>query len=61
MAARLSLRRWLADDGGTTAIEYGLIVCLIFLVVITSVTAFGNKTTALINSISVAITAAIGP
>ncbi len=66
MAARLSLARrsvsqfW-ADRRGTTAIEYGLIVALVFLVIVTSVTAFGNKTTNLINRVSVAIGAAIGP
>ena len=40
--------------------EYGLICALIFLVIVTSVTAFGNKTTNIMNTVSAAIGAAIG-
>ena len=39
--------RFLADETGATAIEYGLIVALIALVIITAVTTLGanlNKT-----------------
>jgi Flp pilus assembly pilin Flp len=32
------------DEAGATAIEYALIVSLIFLAIIDGVTAFGNKT-----------------
>ena len=48
------------DESGATAIEYGLICSLIFLVIVTTVTAFGNKTTALMDRVSLAITTAIG-
>ncbi|MDP2261410.1 MAG: Flp family type IVb pilin [Caulobacter sp.] len=48
------------DERGATAIEYGLIASLIFLVIITSVTAFGNKTTDIIAEVSAAVDAAIG-
>ena len=34
-------RRFLADDSGATAIEYGLIACFIFLAVVTVVTEVG--------------------
>ena len=47
-----------ADQSGATAIEYGLIVSLIFLAILTAVTAFGNNTTNLLNQISVAVTGA---
>ena len=57
-AARSLVKQWLADERGATAIEYGLIISLIFLVIITSVTAFGNNTTALINRVSSVIGAA---
>ncbi|MCE3288643.1 MAG: Flp family type IVb pilin [Caulobacter sp.] len=49
----------MADESGATAIEYGLIAALIFLVIVTSVTAFGNKTTGVMESVSAAIDAAI--
>jgi pilus assembly protein Flp/PilA len=49
----------LRDESGATAIEYGLIAALIFLVIVTSVTAFGNKTTDVMQSVSTAIDEAI--
>jgi pilus assembly protein Flp/PilA len=39
-------RRLLADQSGATAIEYGLIVALIAVVVIGSVTALGTNVNA---------------
>ncbi|ATQ44866.1 Flp family type IVb pilin [Caulobacter mirabilis] len=47
------------DESGATAIEYGLICALIFLVIVTSVTAFGNKTSDMIKMISDVIGTAI--
>jgi pilus assembly protein Flp/PilA len=44
LAARSLVTRFLKDAGGATAIEYGLIVALIFLAIITGVTAFAQKT-----------------
>lgn len=35
-----ALRAFLHDDDGATAIEYGLIVSLIFLAIVGSITAF---------------------
>ena len=52
------MKSWLKDERGATAIEYGLIISLIFIVIVTSVTAFGNNTTTLINRVSSAISAA---
>jgi len=37
------LSRFLADESGATAIEYGLIVALIAVVIITAVTTLGTK------------------
>ncbi len=51
---------FLQDERGATAIEYGLICALIFLVIVTSVTAFGAKTTTMYGKISSAIGGAIG-
>ena len=35
--------RFVKDESGATAIEYGLIVALIAVVIITAVTTLGNK------------------
>jgi pilus assembly protein Flp/PilA len=59
MALRLRLKAFWANESGATAIEYGLIAALIFLVIVTSVTAFGNKTTGIMDTVSTAIDAAI--
>jgi pilus assembly protein Flp/PilA len=37
------MRRFLYDERGSTAIEYGLIVALISIVIITGMTAVGSK------------------
>ena len=60
LAARLSLSAFWRDETGATAIEYGLICGLIFVVVVTSVTTFGNLTTALIQRISNTIATTVG-
>ena len=57
-AARSLVKQWLADERGATAVEYGLILSLIFLVIVSSVTAFGNNTTTLINHVASVIGAA---
>lgn len=38
----LAIRRFLADRGGATAIEYGLIVALLSLVVVAGIGSVGN-------------------
>ena len=60
MAARSRLTRFLRDERGATAVEYGLICALVFLVIITSVTTFGNKTTNIMSRVSTAISNAVG-
>ena len=56
---RLRLKAFLRNESGASAIEYSLIAALIFLVIVTSVTAFGNKTTGIMDTVSAAIDAAI--
>ena len=46
------ISRFVRDESGATAIEYGLIAALIAVVVITAVTAVGTKLSATFNSIS---------
>ena len=45
-------RRFIRDESGATAIEYGLIVALIAVVIITAVTTLGNKLDAAFGSIN---------
>jgi pilus assembly protein Flp/PilA len=35
--------RFLKDESGATAIEYGLIVALVVMVLVTAITAIGSK------------------
>ena len=44
-----------ADRRGATAIEYGLIVSLIFVVIITAVNAFATNATTIFTNISTAV------
>ena len=43
----LTLRRFIAADDGATAIEYGLIVALIGVAIITAAMAFGDSVLAM--------------
>jgi pilus assembly protein Flp/PilA len=52
-------RRFLVDERGATAIEYGLIVALIFLVIVTAVTLFSDRATAMFTYISTTIDGAL--
>lgn len=49
-------KRFLRDESGATAIEYGLIAALIGVVIITGVTLLGTNLNAKFNSIAGAIT-----
>ena len=46
------------DDQGATAVEYGLIIALIFLAMIGGVTTFGETTISMWNNISETVEAA---
>ena len=52
-------RRFAKDEHGATAIEYGLIIALIFLVALSAITAFGTSMTTMFNVISTTIGGAI--
>ena len=43
------------DERGATAVEYGLIVSLIFLAIVGAMSSFGVGATGVINRVSVAI------
>lgn len=47
-----TLRRFLADEHGATAIEYALIASLIFLAIVAAVSNFANKTTSMFDDIA---------
>ena len=57
---RKLIARFLRDESGTTAIEYGLIASLIFLVILTAVGATGDGVGYLFNKAMNAISAALG-
>ena len=46
------LSRFVADEAGATAIEYGLIVALIAVVIIAAVTTLGTKLNATFTTIN---------
>lgn len=46
-------RNWAASDEGATALEYGILVALIALVITGGVLAFGNQIDAFFDSITV--------
>jgi pilus assembly protein Flp/PilA len=49
------IRRFLADEAGATAIEYGLIISLIAVVIITAVTSVGTNLRAKFNAVNSAL------
>ena len=46
------LRKFMRNQKGATAIEYGLIATLIAIAAITAMTSVGNKLTATFNNVS---------
>jgi pilus assembly protein Flp/PilA len=53
-------KRFIQDETGATAIEYGLIVALITLAIIGAVTAVGNNTGTVLNYVSQTMSNAMG-
>lgn len=49
------MKRFVRDEEGVTAIEYGLIASLIAVVIITSVTSVGTALEAVFNAIAAAL------
>lgn len=52
VVARPALRRLLADEGGATAVEYGLIIACIFIAVLGAFSLFAGNTTNMYNTVS---------
>lgn len=50
------IKTFYADESGATAIEYSLIMALIFLAILGAVTLFANNATAMFQKITTAIT-----
>jgi pilus assembly protein Flp/PilA len=57
---RRFLARFRRDDRGATALEYGLIIALIFLVILSALTAFGATGSGIFNAAMDALRAAMG-
>ena len=54
------LKRFLRDERGVTAIEYGLIAGLMFLAIVAGVTMFTDNANVMFGKISTAVTGATG-
>jgi len=52
--------KFLKDEEGVTAIEYGLIAALIAVVIILAVTSVGTNLTAVFNRVAAELTKALG-
>jgi len=50
-----SVKKFVCDEDGVTAIEYGLIAALVAVVIITAVTLMGTKVAATFNSVAAAL------
>jgi len=57
---RTLLSRLLGDDRGATALEYGLIIALVFLVALAGITAFAGAGTGTFNQAMDKLSAVIG-
>ncbi|SFS37092.1 Flp family type IVb pilin [Brevundimonas viscosa] len=57
---RRFLSRLRKDERGATALEYGLIIALIFLVILSALTAFGATGSGIFNGAMDAIRSAMG-
>ena len=57
---RNAIARFLRDEAGATAIEYGLIASLVVVVLLTALTAFGDTSTGIFNGAMDAIREAMG-
>ncbi|MDP3399753.1 MAG: Flp family type IVb pilin [Brevundimonas sp.] len=56
----LLLRRFLKNESGATSLEYGLIISLIFLVILSALTAFGGTGSGIFNSAMNTLKTAMG-
>jgi len=54
-------RAWMASDDGATAVEYGLMVALIAVVIIAGVTVLGSKLNTMFNSVGTKVGGVVVP
>jgi pilus assembly protein Flp/PilA len=57
---RRFLCRFRRDESGATSLEYGLIISLMFLVILSALTAFGSTSTGIFNQAMNALRTAMG-
>lgn len=57
---RRFIARFLRDEAGATALEYGIILALMFLVILSAVTAFGGSSSGIFNTAMNTLKAAMG-
>ncbi|RYG11701.1 MAG: Flp family type IVb pilin [Caulobacteraceae bacterium] len=57
---RKLIARFARDDSGATAIEYGIILALMFLVILGALTAFGGSSSGIFNTAMNTLRAAMG-
>ncbi|MGD8327185.1 MAG: Flp family type IVb pilin [Sphingomonadales bacterium] len=55
------VRRFIRDEEGATAIEYGLIAALVAIAAITALTSVGSQLTATFTEVATELDAANGP
>ncbi len=53
------ISRFMKDDSGATAIEYGLIAALVSVAAIGALTAMGNSLSTMFNTVSTALSNAV--
>jgi len=58
MKTHIFIKHFYADERGATAIEYALILSLMFLVILASLTVFSDNIKAMFQAVSAAITKA---
>lgn len=54
------IARFRRDEAGATSLEYGLIIALIFLVILSALTAFGGTGSGIFNNAMNALRVAMG-
>ncbi len=54
------IRKFLSDESGATAIEYGLIAALVSVAAITALQAMGNSLSSMFNGVSGHLNNAVG-
>jgi pilus assembly protein Flp/PilA len=53
-----TIKRFMTDESGATAVEYGLLVALIAVVIITAVTTLGTNLSSKFNTVATDIASA---